>query len=196
MLLFLSLCHTIVIDSRSGKYNAQSPDELALVNAAKEFGYVFRGKDREDCYLVENTHSGEQLKYKLLNVCEFSSARKRMSCIFRAPDGKIILMCKGADSVIEHRLSNKAKMGKVLQMTNQFVDDFALEGLRTLYLAEREISEEEYAKWNSEVQQAYLSLADRDERVAQVNELIEVDLELIGSSAIEDKLQDEVAETI
>ena len=46
------------------------------------------------------------LKYQLLNVCEFTSTRKRMSCIFRDPQGNLVLMCKGADSVIEELLSN------------------------------------------------------------------------------------------
>ena len=46
MLTFLSVCHTIVIDERKGTYNAASPDELALVNAAKQFGYEFSGKDK------------------------------------------------------------------------------------------------------------------------------------------------------
>jgi len=34
-LLFLAFCHTIIIDEKKGTYNASSPDELALVNAAK-----------------------------------------------------------------------------------------------------------------------------------------------------------------
>lgn len=45
------------------------------------------------------------INYKLLYVCEFNSTRKRMSAIFRDPLGKIIIMSKGADSVILERLS-------------------------------------------------------------------------------------------
>lgn len=44
-LLFLALCHTIIIDEKKGIYNASSPDELALVNAAKQFGFEFKGRD-------------------------------------------------------------------------------------------------------------------------------------------------------
>jgi magnesium-transporting ATPase (P-type) len=51
-LVFLSLCHTIIIDARSGKFNASSPDELALVNAAKQFGYEFVGKDGDEVCTV------------------------------------------------------------------------------------------------------------------------------------------------
>ena len=48
MLIHLSLCHTIILDERTQKYNASSPDELALVNAAKFFGAVFLKRDEEN----------------------------------------------------------------------------------------------------------------------------------------------------
>jgi magnesium-transporting ATPase (P-type) len=81
-LLFLALCHDIIIDQRSGKYNAASPDELALVNAAKQFGFEFKGKDEQNVLSITND-KGEDLKYKLLDTCEFNSTRKRMSVIVR-----------------------------------------------------------------------------------------------------------------
>lgn len=56
-------------------------------------------------------------QFKLLNVCEFTSTRKRMSCIFKNEDGEIILMCKGADSVIEDRLSPESKGGDMFKKT-------------------------------------------------------------------------------
>lgn len=46
IVLHLALCHTIIVDEKKKKYNAASPDELALVNAAKQFGYEFMGLDR------------------------------------------------------------------------------------------------------------------------------------------------------
>jgi len=76
------------------------------------------------------------------------------------------------------------------------VDGFAEEGLRTLYLAEKIIDEHIYQEWNEESKKSKLEINDRDEKVAAVDEKIEVDLELIGSTAIEDRLQDEVADTI
>ena len=105
VLLFLATCHTIIIDQKKGKYNSSSPDELALVNAAKQFGYEFKDRDDEDNIVIFDKINDRELKYKLLNICEFTSTRKRMSCIFRDPQGRIVLMCKGADSVIEERLS-------------------------------------------------------------------------------------------
>ena len=105
MIIFLSFCHTVILDEKKGSYNASSPDELALVNAAKQFGFEFKGKDADDNYTVLDKINGKLLNYKLLHVCEFNSTRKRMSVIFRDPLGKIILMCKGADSTILERLS-------------------------------------------------------------------------------------------
>jgi len=63
--------------------------------------------------------------YKLLNVCQFNSTRKRMSVIVRAPDGKIILMCKGADSVILERMSQESQESIVLKKTQEVVNSYA-----------------------------------------------------------------------
>jgi phospholipid-transporting ATPase len=79
MLTHLALCHSIVVDDKSGKYNASSPDELALVNAAKFFGYQYISKDENGVLSI--TVHGKLRKYKLLNTLEFNSTRKRMSVI-------------------------------------------------------------------------------------------------------------------
>jgi magnesium-transporting ATPase (P-type) len=104
--MFLATCHTIIIDQKKGTYNSASPDELALVAAAKELGFEFCDRDENDNIVVKETRSGVIHKYQLLNVCEFTSTRKRMSCIFRDPQGKIVLMCKGADAIISEILSS------------------------------------------------------------------------------------------
>lgn len=91
--------------------------------------------------MIKDKHNDRELKYKLLNVCEFNSTRKRMSCIFRDPYGKIVLMCKGADTVITERLTRQSKDSEMFTKTQKYVDEFAEEGLRTLFLAERTISE-------------------------------------------------------
>lgn len=193
-ILHLAICHDIIIDEKKGVYNAASPDELALVNAAKQFGYEFAGMDGDDVMTVK-TPKGD-LKFKRLNVCEFTSTRKRMSVIVEDKDKKIILMCKGADSVIEERLSKESAKSSIFLETKEIVTRYANEGLRTLYLAQKELKRKEWEKWNEEVQQAKLAVCHREEKVAAVDEKIEQDLELVGSTAIEDKLQDEVAETI
>jgi len=83
-------------------YNASSPDELALVNGARHLGFAFLNRDDEGNMVCEAW--GEEIRYKLLNVIEFDSTRKRMSVIVRTPDGRILVICKGADSIIEKRL--------------------------------------------------------------------------------------------
>ena len=75
----MALCHSIILDDRTGKYNASSPDELALVNAAKFFGAEFKTRDEESNMVIKV--NGKQKLFKLLNVLEFTSARKRMSVI-------------------------------------------------------------------------------------------------------------------
>ena len=54
-LVHLAVCHTVVAEVKNEKtlYNASSPDELALVNAAKYFGYFFKGRDDENNIEVE-----------------------------------------------------------------------------------------------------------------------------------------------
>ena len=119
-----------------------------------------------------------------------------MSCIFRDPQGRIVLMCKGADTVIAERLSTASARSATYKKTAAQVDRYAAEGLRTLYLAEKYIDEDTYQEWAEKARLAKLEVCDREEKVAAVDEEIEGELELIGSTAIEDRLQDEVADTI
>lgn len=84
-------------------YNASSPDELALVNGMRHFGFFFKDRDEQDNIVIE--YKGKTLKYKLLHVIEFNSDRKRMSVIVRTEDGRIMIVCKGADSIIHPRLA-------------------------------------------------------------------------------------------
>jgi len=125
-------------------YNASSPDELALVNGARHFGFSFRERDENSCMVIDLLRTGGQLKYELLNVIEFDSARKRMTVIVRTPEGKIMVVCKGADSIIEKRL--RPGQG-VLPTTNKFLEEYANEGLRTLLIAYRYVTEDFFNEW-------------------------------------------------
>jgi magnesium-transporting ATPase (P-type) len=87
-------------------FNASSPDELALVSAARFFGYMFQGRDEDNNIMIEI--DGTVVKYKLLNLIEFDSTRKRMTVIVKTEDGRIRVLCKGADSIIIERLHLKS----------------------------------------------------------------------------------------
>ena len=164
----LALCHTVLtsVDKETGKieYKAQSPDEAALVQAAADVGFIFKGRERE-VLLLQTPFGGTNVggpededevidresgypssptggegsleRYELLNILEFTSARKRMSVVLRKLDGddsRLFLLSKGADSVIFERL--KPGAGEELkQVTEKHLDDFASQGLRTLTLA-------------------------------------------------------------
>lgn len=96
-------------------------------------------------------------KYKLLNTLEFSSARKRMSVIVREPEelgGRIVLMCKGADSIVAERLTEESVRSTDFLQTQTEVDKYANEGLRTLFLAHRYLDEQTYGEWNAKAQAA------------------------------------------
>lgn len=104
----MGVCHTVICEDKEVKgkkckiYNASSPDELALVNGMRHFGFAFMDRDEDDNMLID--FRGETLKYKLLHVIEFNSDRKRMSVVVRDPVGRLMIVCKGADSIINARL--------------------------------------------------------------------------------------------
>ncbi|PPQ72110.1 hypothetical protein CVT24_002421 [Panaeolus cyanescens] len=218
----LALCHTVLtnINKETGEieYKAQSPDESALVQAAADMGFVFRGREREILYLqtpfgsvgdVEETSghgssgpslTGEQHidRYELLNILEFTSARKRMSVVVRkldSDDGRLFLLTKGADNVIFERLK-KGVNEELKASTERHLDEFASQGLRTLTLAYKIIGEEEYAAWNERYHEATIALDEREEKIEAVSDELEQDLRLLGATAIEDRLQDGVPEAI
>ena len=96
---------------------------------------------------------GERLRYEILNVIEFTSARKRMSVIIKTPEGKIKLLCKGADSVIYERLCpvsldnndlEQSSSDDFRNVTLEHLEAFASEGLRTLCFAVADIPDNFY----------------------------------------------------
>ena len=120
-------------------YQASSPDEGALVNGAAILNYKFTTRRPRSISIMADSVSQE---WEILNICEFNSTRKRMSCITRGPDGQIKLFVKGADTVILERLS-KLNPGYV-EPTLVHLEEYATEGLRTLCIASRDVSNEEY----------------------------------------------------
>lgn len=152
--LTIIVCHTVLIDCEMLEceddpkaamnfrphnllFKAQSPDEAALVAAARDLGFVFLGRDKD---LIFVSVLGEFETIEVLNVLEFSSDRKRMSTIVRRRTGEIILMCKGADNVIFERLSYASSQSGVAGQTLSHLEAFAedgntvLDGVHCFYL--------------------------------------------------------------
>ena len=332
-LLSLALCHTCLPEVQENgeiEFQAASPDELALVKAAQDLGWLVI--DRPGQTIVLNypgrADSFESVTetYQILDVIEFSSLRKRMSIVVRFPNGKICIICKGADSAILPRLrlaslalqklseikrqssnrksleveealrrmssqsprnsysrlslsltqtasrrsigagrpslgagrpsmaSNRLKSirddlseksdrnqednssvygsskssihrdsfgserrdssqlesfdenmieegivlddSAVFERCFQHIDDFATEGLRTLLYGYRYLDDHEYTAWKKVYAEATTSLVDRQNLIEAAGEMVETNLDLVGATAIEDKLQKGVPETV
>uniref|UniRef100_A0A8C4M4V0 Phospholipid-transporting ATPase n=1 Tax=Equus asinus asinus TaxID=83772 RepID=A0A8C4M4V0_EQUAS len=194
--LSLSLCHTVMSEEKvEGElvYQAQSPDEGALVTAARNFGFAFRSRTSETITVVE---MGETKVYQLLAILDFDNVRKRMSVIVRTPEDRVMLFCKGADTIVCQLLHPSCRSLGDVTMEHLDVSDFAIEGLRTLMVAYRELDNAFFQAWSKKHSEACLSLEDRENKISNVSEEIEKDLMLLGATAIEDKLQDGVLETI
>jgi len=307
-LLSLAICHTCFPEVKSNgeiSYQASSPDETALVEAAQDLGYMVIDRTTQSITLLTQSHgigSSVRETYRILDVIDFSSHRKRMSVIVRFPCGNIYIFCKGADSVLfprlalqpeledklqdrkeedmitrksedekwdasiksdgksaiqeiftafeeksndtfglqpipddkvswprhrgsvfsnasqsraGHRQSNsftpserKSLITRILEDAGEYdelkilkhclkhIDEFATKGLRTLLYGYRVITDEEYQSWAKVYHAASSSLVNRQQMIEAAGELVETDLILAGATAIEDKLQKGVPETI
>ncbi|KAI8270562.1 putative phospholipid-transporting ATPase [Colletotrichum sp. SAR11_239] len=248
-ILAMALCHTCLPErNEDGEmdFQASSPDELALVRGARDLGFVVTQRSSQSV-TVQMPHvdgSSSQTIYEILDVIEFSSKRKRMSIVVRCPDGRLWLICKGADSIILPRLrsapsdmtgassSNEGgfKGARTISArwsthkTPQFeetiaelgdmddrseyndaqnirqcfarIDEYATKGLRTLIYAGRFLDPAEYHNWKQRYLEAETSLENRQQRIEDVSDLLEQSFDLVGASAVEDKLQKGVPETI
>ncbi|KAL0929774.1 phospholipid-transporting atpase [Colletotrichum truncatum] len=287
-LLAMALCHTCLperTEDGSLDFQASSPDELALVRGARDLGFVLKQRSSQSVTvqtLIDGPSS--ETTFEILDIIEFNSKRKRMTIIVRCPDGRLLLICKGADSVLLPRLraaeqkvvkSDQAtvgghlKEGRPKSLRREFrqlgspdpffqtgrldgrsaqnqplvdgdswihlesrqvladetqslrtslhellerpalfderetiheyfshIDTYAVEGLRTLVYADKFLRPDDYARWKRLHHEAETSLVDRQERIEEVSDLLEQELDLVGASAVEDKLQKGVPETI
>ncbi|CAN4124717.1 unnamed protein product [Withania somnifera] len=198
----LAVCHTVIpeVDEVTGKisYEAESPDEAAFVIAAREVGFQFFKRTQTNVSVYElDLESGKRTErsYKVLNVLEFNSTRKRMSVIVKDENGKILLLSKGADSIMFERLGKNGRRFEA--ETREHVNEYADAGLRTLILAYRELNEEEYKTFNEKFLEAKNSVSeDREAIIDEVTDNIEKNLILLGATAVEDKLQPGVPDCI
>ena len=209
-------------------YRGPSPDEITLVEFARELGFTFKsGDDRwinlevqrrevandeleeiqmEFDHSRSNEHSqgsgNTPLRFELFRRVEFNSDRKRMSILIKDPeDGKIKLYVKGADSIVMDRLDKEVVAGderarEFLDQVQDFTDVAARTGLRTLLIAMKIVDKEEFHKFFQDVNKAEEDVVNREKLLDKIYSDLESDLTLLGATAVEDRLQDEVPDTI
>uniref|UniRef100_A0A3P9J8Q2 Phospholipid-transporting ATPase n=1 Tax=Oryzias latipes TaxID=8090 RepID=A0A3P9J8Q2_ORYLA len=207
----LCLCHTVqvkesaeqdgladqvdgsILDEASSQeergFIASSPDEIALVKGAMRYGFTFLGLESKTLKILNRKKEIE--KYELLHVLNFDPVRRRMSVIIKDTSGETFLFCKGADSSIFPRVKQEE-----VEKIRMHVERNATEGYRTLCVASKRLSPEEFAQVDEELKEARLALQDREEKLMAVYNQVETDMTLIGATAVEDRLQEEAAETM
>ncbi|KAM9027938.1 phospholipid-transporting ATPase VD isoform 1-T2 [Ara ararauna] len=184
-------------------YEAESPDEAALVHAARAYRCILQSRT-PDQVTVDFPGLGS-LKFQLLHILPFDSVRKRMSVVVRHPvSNKVVVYTKGADSVMMDLLrtasevdTNNSEMEqKIKERTQKHLDDYARRGLRTLCIAKKAMSDAEYAEWLNHHFSAETSIDNREELLLESAIRLETELTLLGATGIEDRLQEGVPDTI
>ncbi|NXL84541.1 AT10D ATPase, partial [Alectura lathami] len=184
-------------------YEAESPDEAALVHAAKAYKCILQSRT-PDQVTVDFAGLGS-LTFQLLHILPFDSVRKRMSVVVRHPvSNKVVVYTKGADSVMmdllgtasEGTKNSEMEQNKIKERTQKHLDNYARRGLRTLCIAKKVMSDEEYAEWFKHRFLAETSIDNREELLLESAIRLETKLTLLGATGIEDRLQDGVPDTI
>ncbi len=204
VVLALALCHNVTPTTEEDEdrrmvtsYQASSPDEIAIVRWTESVGLRLASRDRKSM-LLESTETGRPaVKVRILDIFPFTSEGKRMGIIVQFYDklqpgvpslgsGEIWFYQKGADTV----------MGSIVA-ANDWLDEetanMAREGLRTLVVGRKRLSAAEYHEFSAHYQEASLAISGREAGMqAVVSRYLEHDLELLGVTGVEDKLQKDV----
>lgn len=207
----LALCHTLIptkpaaemCTTSSPEYSASSPDEQALVSAAAYCNVRFVHRTPDAIAILEPGHDVPNV-YRLLHVLEFDSDRKRMTVIVETPEREILLLCKGADSVILERLAeDQAHSDDFLDSVYDQLSQYAKCGMRTLCMAYKSIDRSDFEQWSARFSAAHTSIDQlAKKRQGDANDIdaltdeIERDFVLLGVTAVQDKLQSGVPSTL
>lgn len=202
----VTVCHNAYVDTNSitsgGKerkdkslYMSSSPDEVALLEGAQQFNFVFINKTTDTVEIMDNMNKNQIYKIEL--EIPFDSIRKRMSVIVRNElTDTYYLFVKGADNEMIQAL-NKNINRNYLETAQAHLNKFGKEGLRTLVVAKKELNPEAVKDYVERFNQiTLLTSNDKTEKMRKLVDEIESDLDYLGSTAIEDKLQDNVSDTI
>ncbi|EDV94041.1 probable phospholipid-transporting ATPase IIA isoform X1 [Drosophila grimshawi] len=175
------------------QYQAASPDEIALVKWTEQVGLTLIARDLNTMTLQVKTATEDNdilMQYQILQLFPFTSETKRMGIIVReSKTGQITFYLKGADVV----------MSSIVQYNDwlsEESDNMAREGLRTLVVAKKMLTEEQYNDFEMRYNAARLSITDRVAKVAAVVESLEREMELLCLTGVEDRLQENVRPTL
>uniref|UniRef100_A0A671U1D6 Phospholipid-transporting ATPase n=1 Tax=Sparus aurata TaxID=8175 RepID=A0A671U1D6_SPAAU len=169
-------------------YQASSPDEVSLVQWTESVGLTLVGRDQSSMQL--RTPTGQILNFTILQIFPFTYESKRMGIIVRDEStGEITFYMKGADVV----------MAGIVQYNDWLEEEcgnMAREGLRVLVVSKKSLTEEQYQDFEARYVQAKLSVHDRSLKVATVIESLEMEMELLCLTGVEDQLQTDVRPTL
>ena len=207
----IATCHSGIISEKEFDkekkiiYQASSPDEIAILNFARKYKYIFYGRKDNSKIIIEKPKiskgniSTEQVIYKVHIQFEFSSERKSMSIIVQntSKPEEIFLFIKGADDVILSKIDKKNKNNiKIIKNIENSLDEYSKEGLRILVVAYKKITLNELNIYKKEYINACKSTYNKKEKLESLANRIENNLILLGVTGIQDELQDEVNETL
>lgn len=191
LVLALGLCHNVTPVEEDGVriLQASSPDEIALMDAAETYGLILQSRTQKAINLKWKI-TDEEISYEVLRVFPFTSDRKRMGIIIRNQN-RIIFYVKGADFIMKS-LVPEVKTGFLMDEC----DDLSREGLRTLVYTYKILTSETYAAWDKKYQEASVSLNKREELQWKAVDELEKGLKFLAVTGVEDKLQEDCANTI
>ncbi|TVY40295.1 putative phospholipid-transporting ATPase [Lachnellula subtilissima] len=204
VVLALAICHNVTptIEEENGEtvtsYQASSPDEIAIVKWTEAVGLRLIHRDRKGMLLQSVDTGRSVVRVRILEVFPFTSDGKRMGIIAQFLDGsetsstvnieagEIWFFQKGADTVMSSIVA-----------ANDWLDEetanMAREGLRTLVVGRKKMSVQQYKEFANSYREASVALNNRDTGMARVvSHYLERDLELLGVTGVEDKLQKDV----
>ena len=191
-LISLSLCHCVNVTENG--FQASSPDEIALVKHASHVGYklVARNDDYIDILITDKNDKESSQKverFEILATLPFSSVWSHMGIVLRNQTYGSFVVVKGSDSSI-------TQMCPPSEWLDEVVGNLAREGLRTLVFAYKSLKEEEIQPFMKSFQEAQSSIVNRSENILKSFQRICINMELLGVTGVEDKLQENVPETL
>jgi phospholipid-translocating ATPase len=193
MVTALAVCHNVtpVINNEGEReLQASSPDEVALVKFVESLGYKLEKRDQKTITIKNKIDQTEE--YEILDCFPFSSDTKRMGITVKyKKNGLILFYCKGAEVVMKDRVKPQQRSYLL-----EKCEGLAMEGLRTLVIGQKVMTHEEYDVWSNKYKKALNDYERGDFLAEQVRNELEANLECLGITGVEDKLQDDVEKTI